>query len=92
MLLKLDNCSEVAEGFLPLFLENVDLPPGDIGFDVTWVPHQRLRKCAQGPLIIIDSSVSYRKNNEHSFTVVWTLFDQIAQISDCFSRLTAIQV
>ena len=42
MLLELDDAAEVAQGFLPLLLEDVDLASGDVRFDIAWVPEQGL--------------------------------------------------
>ena len=43
MLLKLDDRSKITECLLPLLLEDVDLPTGDIRFNIAWVAHEGLR-------------------------------------------------
>ena len=92
MLLKLNHTSEVAQSLLPLFLENVDLAAGYVGFDVSWIPHERLRQSTKGTLIVVDTSICNRENDEHGFAIVRALIRQITQITDGLSWLTTIKV
>ena len=77
VLLELNDSTEIAQGFLPLLLEDEYLTSGYVGLDVAWVAYQSFRESSQSSLVVVDPAIGDRNHDKHCFTVVRTPFYQV---------------
>lgn len=52
-----DDDTEIREGLVPLLLENENLTPSYIGFNVPWILEDSFRKSPQSPSVVVNTSV-----------------------------------
>lgn len=85
-----DDDTEVRKGFVPLLLENENLTPSYIGFNVPWILEDSLRKSPQSPSVVVNTSVGNREDNKNGLSIVRAYLNQLVQVSDGFLWLTII--